>query len=222
MTAHVCSEIENCAPHVHLDISSEAISWIKHAQRASENTTRREAMATTKSVALVPTKPESEVEAEAEPEAEPRSEPDTQAAEPEAEPERESEAQADTRPEPPVDHTTHEKQQSHLRILCIDGGGIKGLVPAIVIQQIEKVCGGHPIHKLFDLVCETSTGGIIALSHMDFRLRCLWSTSLNLKRVKTAPSCSTPSRHTPAVVTNSSNNTRGRRASRQPSTLILS
>eukprot|EP01043_Picozoa_sp_COSAG02_P032451 COSAG02_NODE_2169_length_9601_cov_233.346138_2_plen_105_part_00 len=34
--------------------------------------------------------------------------------------------------------------QSPKRILCIDGGGIKGLVPALVIGRIEHKCG-HPI-----------------------------------------------------------------------------
>eukprot|EP01047_Picozoa_sp_COSAG01_P021973 COSAG01_NODE_1291_length_10881_cov_33.377017_6_plen_445_part_00 len=50
-----------------------------------------------------------------------------------------------------------------LRILCIDGGGIKGLVPSIVLAHIEKLCAPHRIHELFDLCCGTSTGGIIAL-----------------------------------------------------------
>jgi hypothetical protein len=50
-----------------------------------------------------------------------------------------------------------------LRILCIDGGGIKGLVPAIVLQELQRLCGGRPLHELFDLACGTSTGGIIAL-----------------------------------------------------------
>ena len=54
-------------------------------------------------------------------------------------------------------------QEAPLRILCIDGGGIKGLVPAIVLQQLGKLCGGRPLHELFDLACGTSTGGIIAL-----------------------------------------------------------
>eukprot|EP01047_Picozoa_sp_COSAG01_P039440 COSAG01_NODE_3260_length_6337_cov_11.824784_2_plen_488_part_00 len=53
--------------------------------------------------------------------------------------------------------------QPGLRILSIDGGGIKGLIPAIVIQKIEKLCGDRPVHELFDLVCGTSTGGILAL-----------------------------------------------------------
>ena len=49
-----------------------------------------------------------------------------------------------------------------LRILCLDGGGIKGLVPAIILQEIEQKCG-HRIDEMFDLVVGTSTGGIIAL-----------------------------------------------------------
>lgn len=49
-----------------------------------------------------------------------------------------------------------------LRILCIDGGGIKGLIPAIILRELERLCK-RPIHELFDLVCGTSTGGIIAL-----------------------------------------------------------
>jgi len=47
------------------------------------------------------------------------------------------------------------------RILCIDGGGFKGLYSATVLAEIEKA--NKPIHKHFDLICGTSTGGIIAL-----------------------------------------------------------
>lgn len=51
-----------------------------------------------------------------------------------------------------------------LNILCIDGGGIKGLVPALILQELQGKCfGGKPIPEVFDLVCGTSTGGIIAL-----------------------------------------------------------
>ena len=52
-----------------------------------------------------------------------------------------------------------------LRVLSIDGGGIKGLVPAIVMEQIEDLCGPHKVHELFDLVVGTSTGGVLALVH---------------------------------------------------------
>ncbi len=48
------------------------------------------------------------------------------------------------------------------RILSIDGGGIRGIIPAMVLAHIEKLTG-RPIAKLFDLVAGTSTGGILAL-----------------------------------------------------------
>ncbi len=51
-----------------------------------------------------------------------------------------------------------------LRILCIDGGGTRGLIPAIVLQKIEEACAPHRVHELFDVVAGTSTGG--ALSDM--------------------------------------------------------
>jgi len=49
-----------------------------------------------------------------------------------------------------------------LRVLSIDGGGIRGIIPASVLTEIEKV-SGKPIHELFDLICGTSTGGILSL-----------------------------------------------------------
>ena len=48
------------------------------------------------------------------------------------------------------------------RILSIDGGGIRGIIPAMVIAHIEKQMG-RPAHELFDLMVGTSTGGILAL-----------------------------------------------------------
>eukprot|EP01043_Picozoa_sp_COSAG02_P026046 COSAG02_NODE_1488_length_12368_cov_23.731926_3_plen_1446_part_00 len=50
-----------------------------------------------------------------------------------------------------------------LRILCIDGGGIKGLIPSLILEKIEQLCSPKRVHELFDLVCGTSTGGILAL-----------------------------------------------------------
>lgn len=49
-----------------------------------------------------------------------------------------------------------------IRILSIDGGGIKGIIPAMVLAEIEQRAG-KAIHELFDLIAGTSTGGIIAL-----------------------------------------------------------
>ena len=47
------------------------------------------------------------------------------------------------------------------RILSIDGGGIRGLIPALVLAEIERRAG-KPVSELFDLVAGTSTGGILA------------------------------------------------------------
>ena len=48
------------------------------------------------------------------------------------------------------------------RILSIDGGGIRGVIPARLLSHIE-VSAGKPISELFDLIVGTSTGGLIAL-----------------------------------------------------------
>lgn len=47
------------------------------------------------------------------------------------------------------------------KVLSIDGGGIKGLYSAVVLDELEKKYGSIGEH--FDLICGTSTGGIIAL-----------------------------------------------------------
>src|SRR5882724_2494764 len=49
-----------------------------------------------------------------------------------------------------------------LKILSIDGGGIYGIVSAMILAEIERLTR-KPIVQLFDLVAGTSTGGIIAL-----------------------------------------------------------
>ena len=48
------------------------------------------------------------------------------------------------------------------KVLAIDGGGVRGIIPAMVLAEIEKQTG-KPIAELFDLVVGTSTGGILAL-----------------------------------------------------------
>ena len=49
------------------------------------------------------------------------------------------------------------------RILTIDGGGIRGIIPACVLAFIEQQ-QGKPINQLFDFIVGTSTGGILALA----------------------------------------------------------
>jgi patatin-like phospholipase/acyl hydrolase len=48
-----------------------------------------------------------------------------------------------------------------VRILAIDGGGIRGLIPAVVLAELEARTGRR-ISELFDLIAGTSTGGILA------------------------------------------------------------
>lgn len=48
------------------------------------------------------------------------------------------------------------------RILAIDGGGIKGVLPAAFLAEVEEALGESITHY-FDLITGTSTGGIIAL-----------------------------------------------------------
>lgn len=47
-------------------------------------------------------------------------------------------------------------------VLSIDGGGIKGIVPAMILAELECRTGKR-IHEIFDLIAGTSTGGILAL-----------------------------------------------------------
>ena len=49
-----------------------------------------------------------------------------------------------------------------VKVLSIDGGGIRGIIPAMVLMEIERRTQ-RPIATLFDLVAGTSTGGILAL-----------------------------------------------------------
>jgi uncharacterized protein len=58
------------------------------------------------------------------------------------------------------------------RILCIDGGGIRGLIPAQVLTVLEtklQEASGNPdarIADYFDLVAGTSTGGILTCIYL--------------------------------------------------------
>ena len=50
------------------------------------------------------------------------------------------------------------------KILSIDGGGIRGVFPAVVLAGLEeRYLDGQPLARYFDLIAGTSTGGIIAL-----------------------------------------------------------
>jgi len=48
-----------------------------------------------------------------------------------------------------------------VRVLALDGGGIRGLIPALVLAEIERRTGRR-VHELVDLIAGTSTGAILA------------------------------------------------------------
>jgi uncharacterized protein len=48
-----------------------------------------------------------------------------------------------------------------MRVLAIDGGGIRGLIPALLLTEFERR-SGRRVFELFDMIAGTSTGGIIA------------------------------------------------------------
>jgi len=52
--------------------------------------------------------------------------------------------------------------EGRYRVLALDGGGIRGLIPAQVLKEIETHMG-RPISEMFNLIAGTSTGGILAL-----------------------------------------------------------
>jgi len=49
-----------------------------------------------------------------------------------------------------------------VRILSIDGGGIRGVIPAVFLTRLEEKANKHA-SELFDYIVGTSTGGILAL-----------------------------------------------------------
>lgn len=51
---------------------------------------------------------------------------------------------------------------NRINVLSIDGGGIRGIIPAAILAAIEEGIR-CPLYEVFDLIAGTSTGGIIAL-----------------------------------------------------------
>lgn len=63
-------------------------------------------------------------------------------------------------------HKEHDKPLSHspklLKILSVDGGGIRGIIPGTILARLEELTG-KPIAQSFEVMAGTSTGGILTL-----------------------------------------------------------
>lgn len=55
------------------------------------------------------------------------------------------------------------EDRDYVRILSIDGGGMRGIVPAMLLEALEARLK-KPLSQAFDLIAGTSTGGLIALA----------------------------------------------------------
>lgn len=59
-------------------------------------------------------------------------------------------------------NTIHPTQTNSLRILAVDGGGVRGIIPARILKEIETRTGKQ-ISQLFNAGTGTSTGGLVVL-----------------------------------------------------------
>jgi uncharacterized protein len=48
-----------------------------------------------------------------------------------------------------------------VRVLCVDGGGVRGVIPATILTKLEADLG-KPCYQVFDVMGGTSTGGLIS------------------------------------------------------------
>src|SRR5579859_2237542 len=53
-------------------------------------------------------------------------------------------------------------EEKSIKVQEIDGGGIRGIIPAVILRELQKRIG-KDLWQTFDLIAGTSTGGIIAL-----------------------------------------------------------
>lgn len=59
-------------------------------------------------------------------------------------------------------HRGRAEHDEAVRILTIDGGGIRGIIPALILAELEERTGRRAC-ELFDFIAGTSTGAILAL-----------------------------------------------------------
>lgn len=64
----------------------------------------------------------------------------------------------------PSQRETTPSKRRLIKILSIDGGGIRGIIPALILREIErKLKNKQHLSQCFDVMAGTSTGGIIVL-----------------------------------------------------------
>lgn len=69
----------------------------------------------------------------------------------------------ETQPQVPLQQQSHKGPlQKAIRVLSIDGGGIRGVGVAKILEGIERDTGKR-IHELFDVIVGTSTGGLLSV-----------------------------------------------------------
>jgi patatin-like phospholipase/acyl hydrolase len=64
--------------------------------------------------------------------------------------------------ENPLPEAVKGSETKYTLLLTIDGGGVKGIVPATILAQLESDFK-KPIYRMFDVIGGTSTGGIITV-----------------------------------------------------------
>jgi len=55
--------------------------------------------------------------------------------------------------------------ERRLRLLCLDGGGVRGLASLYLLKQILSFVGNPKPHEFFDMIAGTSTGGQVYSVH---------------------------------------------------------
>ncbi len=71
-------------------------------------------------------------------------------------------AQLDQSPNPQQRILTPKDDQKIIRILSINGGGVRGIIPSHVLKYLEE-SSGKPVNELFDFFMGTSTGAIASV-----------------------------------------------------------
>lgn len=75
------------------------------------------------------------------------------------------------------------------RILTLDGGGIRGIIPVVWLERLELHTGG-PVHAHFDLIAGTSVGAILgcafAMGMGAAEARAMWIDSAHVAFAKPA------------------------------------